>query len=283
VPAATFEAFKAEVEALRNQVAECRLNILREEDLRERFRTLFRSWVSVVSPAIQPLVQNQREFPKLGADLAALAALTTRNRPVAKYRKRINRVIELANSLVLHLPLAVPAQHYTRQSATEELFIRAIPDLPVRLVPSSILGWKRQMEVFLSQQPFDKSVFIMIRYRNRNAGLIAAIKRALSKRGFVGILASDHRITDDLYNPIACLLCCARGIAVFDRPESRQVFNPNVAYELGMLHLLGRECIILKHKSLDILHTDILMKLYLEYGGSFEAQSVVENWLKNNP
>jgi len=50
-----------------------------------------------------------------------------------------------------------------------------------------------------------------------------------------------------------------------------------------MLHLLGRECIILKHKSLDILHTDILMKLYLEYGGSFEAQSVVENWLKNNP
>jgi hypothetical protein len=138
------------------------------------------------------------------------------------------------------------------------------------------------MEAFVSRYPFDKSVFIMIRYRQRNADLIAAIKRTLSRQRFVGILASEHSITDDLYNSIACLLCCGRGLAVFDEPESKQVFNPNVAYELGMMHLLGRECRILKHKRLKVLHTDILMKLYLPYGSGAEAQELLEPWLKGS-
>jgi hypothetical protein len=85
-------------------------------------------------------------------------------------------------------------------------------------------------------------------------------------------------LTDDLYNPIACLLCCARGIAIFDQAEIDQQFNPNVAYELGMLHLLSRPCLILKHSSLKSLQTDILMKLYQPYGTLKEAAKFVSNW-----
>ena len=75
----------------------------------------------------------------------------------------------------------------------------------------------------------------MIRYRAGNAQLITDIKSSLSAQGLKAIVARDHQITDDLYNPIACLLCCSRGIAVFDRPEASAQFNPNVAYELGMM------------------------------------------------
>jgi hypothetical protein len=96
----------------------------------------------------------------------------------------------------------------------------------------------------------------MIRYRERNKSLLKEIKNVLSEQGMNGILASEHNLTDDLYNPIACLLSCSKGIAVFDKADVGQKFNPNVAYELGMLHLLGRGCLILKHRSLK-LHTDI--------------------------
>jgi hypothetical protein len=69
------------------------------------------------------------------------------------------------------------------------------------------------------------------------------------------------------------------GIAIFDQADVRQEFNPNVAYELGMLHLLGRDCLILKHQSLTALHTDILMKLYHEYGTPEAAGIEVLNWI----
>lgn len=119
----------------------------------------------------------------------------------------------------------------------------------------------------------------MARYRKKNELLIKALKRTLRKCHFYGVIASEQHLTDDLYNPIACMLCSARGLAVFDKAEADQVFNPNVAYELGMMHLLGRECRILKHKSLHVLHTDILMKLYLEYSTLVQAASYVKDWL----
>jgi hypothetical protein len=57
------------------------------------------------------------------------------------------------------------------------------------------------------------------------------------------------------------------------------VFNRNVAYELGMMHLLGRTCRILKHSSLTALQTDILMKLYLSYANLEEAGQHLTLWL----
>jgi hypothetical protein len=121
----------------------------------------------------------------------------------------------------------------------------------------------------------------MIRYREGNKSLLKEIKSALSEQGMNGIIASEHNLTDDLYNPIACLLSCSKGIAVFDAAEERQEFNPNVAYELGILHLLGRSCLILKHQSLKTLHTDILMKLYREYATAEDARTEVRNWISS--
>jgi hypothetical protein len=222
-----------------------------------------------------------KEYRKLDDELERIAALTTKYKQTSEYKQRLSNATRLANSLVLVLPPA-SASGAGRHATQDALFIPAIPDLPLALVPNAILGWRREIEAFVAAHPFDQSVFIMIRYRDRNERLIDEIKSALDTHGYNGILAADHRLTDDLYNPIACLLCCARGIAVFDAPEAAQAFNPNVAYELGMMHLLGRECRILKHNSLKVLHTDILMKLYQPFGSLADARGIVESWVGNS-
>jgi len=278
MPADNFEAFKNELATLKAKVASYKKKTLRDELLLERLRTLFRTWTFIIAPTIEPQTKNnKREFLKLGRELESIAKLTNKFKPITEYRKRINRAIQLSNSLVLYLPI----EEKPRQpNPISGLFLPSIPDLPAKFVPNAILGSRSKMEAFVEKHSFDKSVFIMIRYRKRNNALIKAIKSTLKKTGYFGVLASEHNLTDDLYNPIACLLCCSKGIAVFDQAEKQAKYNPNVAYELGMLHLLSRECLILKHKSLRTLHTDILMKLYSKYQTPQEACSHTENWIK---
>ena len=275
MPFVEFETFRAELRSLDEALARGRGKTVREDALRERFRTLFRVWVSAVQPSIRPHLQSTRDFFKLSAELEKLARLASKFKQVSEYRKRLRTSIQLANSLVLLLPVD---QIHGSSGGKNSLFLAGIPDLPNALVPNAIVGWRSRLEVFITEHPFDKSVFIMIRYRDRNKPIIRSIKSALETRGLFGVLASEHSLTDDLYNPVACLLCCSRGVAVFDRAEQDQVFNPNVAYELGMLHLLGRQCLILKHKNLETLQTDILMKLYAPFTDAADAARLVGDW-----
>lgn len=277
MPTTTFEAFKAELYALRDVVSSYTRKTIRDEALRERFRTLFRTWASIVRPAVEHRLQSKREFLKLGAELEAMAQLASKYKSVSDYRKRLNRAIQLSDNLVIFLPAARIERPASIKGS--DLFLPAIPDLPSKFIPNALFGWMSRMEAFLNDYPFDKSVFIMVRYRKKNEKLIKEIKSILSSNGHHGILASEHNLTDDLYNPIACLLCCSKGIAIFDKAEAGAVFNPNVAYELGMLHLLGRECLILKHRTLETLHTDILMKLYLEYTTIVNIRAQIRDWI----
>ena len=278
MPASTLDAFRGELNALARIVSEIQKKTVRDDELRERFRTLFRTWSAAVRPAISQALGSRRESHKLQAELEALAQLASRCMPVTQYRKRLDRAIRLANDLVLYLP-PQDLPPTPRPARTDELFISSIPDLPIRLVPNPLLGWRREMSAFATTHPFDRSVFIMVRYRPRNTGLISEVKQALAEYGLHGILASEHALTNDLYNPIACLLCCSRGIAIFDQAEADQKFNPNVAYELGMLHMLGRDALLLKHRTLEALHTDILMRLYVEYRTPGNATTEVLRWI----
>lgn len=275
--ASSFDPFRSELRTLYDSVHGLQRKSLRDEDLRERFRTLFRVWISSVEPSLRNYLLSKRDLVKLTAELEKLAQLASKYKPVSDYRKRLRRAIQLADGLVIHLPPS-EARKRTDMGARHELFIPTIPDLPLQLVPNPILGWRSRLEAFLNKYPFDKSVFIMIRYRKRNDSVIRSVKASLIKQGLFGVLASEHNLTDDLYNPVACLLCCSRGIAIFDGAERRELFNPNVAYELGMLHLLGRPCLILKHTSLQTLQTDILMKLYKAYSSPEEAARLTVEW-----
>lgn len=277
MPSSNFDSFRAELAAVRDAVGRITKKTVRDDGLRERVRTLFRIWISSIKPSVESSSSSQRGILKLTAELEALAGLANKIKGVADYRKRIKRSIELADQIVLY----IPAQDESEQGETirDDLFLEEVPDLPLSLVPNALLGWRENIRSFLRKHPFDDSVFLMVRYRPRNDKLIQSIKKLAIQHGHYIVLASDHRLTDDLYNSIACLLSCARGLVVFDEPEDGQVFNPNVAYELGMMHLLGRDCRVLKHASLNVLHTDILMKLYHQYSNPDEALGMVQEWL----
>jgi hypothetical protein len=272
-----FDAFKSELNALNDIVRGWENKTIRDSELRERFRILFRTWVSVLHPDLRPIVQNKREFFKLNGELASIAQLSSKFGKVLQYKKHFTRALEYANNLVFFLPAEGKLAH---PSTFDDLFISSVPDLPKSIIPNSIFGWKSKMEAFVDSNVFDRSVFLMIKYRQKNNELLDEIKKVLLKDNLNGILASDHDITDDLYNPIACLLCCSKGIAIFDEPEEDQEHNPNVAYELGMLHLLGRKTLILKHNSLKTLHTDILMKIYRGYETIEDVNQELKDWIK---
>jgi hypothetical protein len=272
-----FESFRAELRSLADSTQSVQSRTLRDDHLRERFRTLFRVWVSSVEPSVKEYANDSRDVFKLSAEIEKLAQLSSKYKPISEYRKRLRVARQLADGLVIYLPqthgaMGTPGKH--------DLFISVIPDLPVSFVPNAIVGWKSRMEAFCREHPFERSVFIMVRYRSRTKSLVQSVKDALAVENLFGVVASEHTITDDLYNPIACLLCCLRGVAIFDKAEERQVFNPNVAYELGMLHLLGRRCLLLKHKSLQTLQTDILMKLYEPFINSTDITKRTSEWVR---
>ena len=276
-----FDAFKIELRAVKEAISSLNKKTIRDEVLILRIQALFRTWVSVIRPTIEPLLPNKKQLLKLSAEVEAIAKLTSKYKSSLEYRKRLNRSIALANNIVLYLPPSKqekPTIHVTE----ETIFIPGIPDVPVKNVPNSLLGWKNQIETFVNKHPFDKSVFIVIKYRKRNRRIIKCIKDALKRNGLYGVLASEQKLTDDMYNPVACLLCCSKGIVVFDKGEIEQIFNPNVAYELGMLHLLRRDCLILKHDTLKVLPSDILMKLYQGYKNVKQIENHIISWLNND-
>jgi hypothetical protein len=273
------DAFREELRTIKLLIHAHQKKTIRNEDTLERIRLLYRSWQSIVAPTIEAFVKSEKDYYKIAFELSKLAKLTSKVKGKSDYTQRLNCAHRLLTNLVLVLPLPKSGHFSSKPATSSDLFLPEIPDLPHALVPNSISGWREEMRLFLQKHPFDSSVFIMVRYRDRNKHILSLIKKELRLRDYHGIVATDYSITDDLYNPIACLLCCARGIAIFDQPESLQEHNPNVAYELGMLNLLGRKHLILKHDSLQSLHTDILMKLYKEYANDGDVRNHLGVWL----
>jgi len=120
----------------------------------------------------------------------------------------------------------------------------------------------------------------MMKFRATNQAMGDFIVESLERHGLRGVRADaqDWNITGDVYNPIAVLLCCKFGIALFDEAEEGQAYSPNVAYELGMLHLQGKECLILRHSSLPPVPFDLIKNLYEEYDKDLHVRRLVTKW-----
>jgi CheY-like chemotaxis protein len=113
-----------------------------------------------------------------------------------------------------------------------------------------LIGFKADIEKRLMQFDYGKNVFLMMKLRSTNTDLSDYIIETLKENGLRGVRADQHEwnITKNVYNPIAVLYCCKFGIALFDEPEEKQAFSPNVAYELGIMHHQNKNCLILKHR-----------------------------------
>ncbi len=131
-----------------------------------------------------------------------------------------------------------------------------------------------------------KTAFIMMRYADTKPHneIASAIKGVLDKNGIKGFLAKDIEYHADLYPNIRTYMYgCKFGIAVFERIEGDD-FNPNVAFELGYMVALGKNVCLLKDKTLNSLHADIIAKLYKNFDTHDIEKTVSQEltkWLKD--
>jgi hypothetical protein len=250
----------------------------------ERIQELVLTWSVNVRPGLAAIdvpkeVLNRADG--LTSKLSRLASGTVR-------RHKITTALSAVRTVFLkQILLEVARIPIGRQAAFPAVgpvsIFPEISDLPNQLVPYAVQGWSAQIRRFLRKNSFGRNVFIMVSYRAALNPLIVAVKDKLVSLGLNPVVAKEHAITNDLYNPIACLLCCSYGVAIFDRPEVTQTHNPNVVYELGMMQLLKRPCVILKHASLKRMPTDLLSMLYEAYSSRDEAaQKLGEWWVRNN-
>ena len=143
-----------------------------------------------------------------------------------------------------------------------------------------LIGFKKEMQNRLERFHYDRNVFLMMKFRPTNELVYPFIKNSLEKNGF-NCVRSDQpewSITENLYNPIAVLYCCKYGIALFDEPEEGNNFSPNVAYELGMMQLQGKNCLVLCHTKLPEMPFDFIKDLHKRYSKELEIEEIVLEW-----
>ncbi|MGC1615863.1 MAG: hypothetical protein WA736_14350 [Candidatus Acidiferrum sp.] len=270
---------RKEIDAISTAMRAARARVPPDDPLIDRIQELVYTWSTNVQPGLTTIGVPTEVVNRADAAFLSLARGTARAATRAQLLNGLSRarrtLIEQILLEVAKLPRALQIGGVT---SAQKVLIPEIPDLPNELIPNALQGWIPQIREFLRRNNFDRNVFIMISYKDSLSPLIGKISRKLIELKLNPILARDHPITDDLYNPIACLLCCNYGIAVFDRPEVQQVHNPNVVYELGMIQLLKRPCVILKHNKLKRMPTDILSRLYENYLTSEDAVQGIENW-----
>lgn len=172
----------------------------------------------------------------------------------------------------------------------ENLIVNAAAEVPDELVidaserfrlPAPLVGHKEAIRRRLSRTDYDHNVFLMMKFRSGNKASFGFLRETLEDRGYNCVRADQRQwnITKDVYNPLAVLFCCRYGIALFDEPEDGAFYNPNVAYELGVMHLLRKECLILRHDGLPFPPFDLISRLHKTYGRDIEMREAVFRWL----
>lgn len=164
------------------------------------------------------------------------------------------------------------------EEAIDELIVDGKNSFPL---PPSLVGRKAAMVQRLKKTNYARNVFLMMKFRPENEKTWLFIRETLAARGFNCVRADQNEwnITKDVYNPIAVLFCCKYGIALFDEPEEGAYYNPNVAYELGMMHYQKKECLILRHQALPGPPFDLIKNLHKTYSRDIELRSAVQEWL----
>jgi hypothetical protein len=240
----------------------------------------FLSWANL-RPEIQRVGLDSKTLEEIDERFTKLVRLTTGAAPRKSYESELSAVYKLLAEDINDF--GIRAALFPAPIASPRILklIPQISDLPDELVPRPLLGWLPRLKKFLSKSPFENNVFIMVAYRQRTASLLKAVTNVVKQFDLNPVIAKDNELTDDLYNPIANLLCCKYGIAIFDRGDVDQKHNANVVYELAMMQMLQRPCIIVKHSDVASMPSDFLHKLYRSYTTTSEATNCISKWLQS--
>ena len=144
---------------------------------------------------------------------------------------------------------------------------------------NSLVGFKKPIQA--RTEEYERNVFLMMKFRDNNELVYKFIKKQLEENGFKCIRADEPEwnITRNVYNPLAIIYCCKYGIALFDEPEDGNQFSPNVAYELSMMHLQGKNCLVLLHKDLPSVPFDFIKDLHKKYSKDLALEELVSRWI----
>jgi len=144
---------------------------------------------------------------------------------------------------------------------------------------------KESFERFKHDYPDPTKVaFIMMQFGKTKAHneIVKAIRRVLNSHDISGVKADDKQYHDDLFpNVMTYLYGCGFGIAVFERIEAEK-FNPNVSLEVGYMLALKKSVCLLKDKTLETLHTDLVGKLYKAFDTQDPIKTIpdkITQWL----
>ncbi|MEZ3436599.1 MAG: hypothetical protein K1W34_18720 [Lachnospiraceae bacterium] len=189
-----------------------------------------------------------------------------------------NVIINRSNVTDLHRKIRLLMDKYTNIDKQEDkLYVS--PTQYFRL--HNLSYYKDRLTRQLKEYPYEKNFFLMMKFRKNNEAFYGFIKNELEKYGYNCVRADEPEwnLTNNVYNPIAVLDCCKYGIALFDEPEEGANYNPNVAYELGIMQDQGKPCLILKHSALKAVPFDLVKELYKSYTREIEFQKIFKDWL----
>ena len=137
------------------------------------------------------------------------------------------------------------------------------------------------MNPLLDISPYEKNVFVMMRYRETNQfeHIEEVIRKSLSEYSLHAHLAKDRVYTQLLWENIKIYLeGCHFGIAIFEEIDDRD-FNPNISIELGYMLAQEKRCLLLKEQRMKTLPTDMCGHLYKNFD-MFNIKSSISNQIE---
>lgn len=196
-------------------------------------------------------------------------------------------IVNSSNRDEFHRKIRLLVEKYSDRFEDRKV-LHLAPNIKI-LLPKALVGYKDQMVRALSRSPFEKNIFLMMKFRKNNMKYYDAIKLCLERYGYNCIRADlpEWDITRETHNYIAVAMCCKYGIALFDEPEVftkgdiayRIDYSPNVAYELGLMQAYDKNCLVLKHSSLSDAPFDLVKDLLVTYD-DLDMIPKIEKWVK---
>ena len=155
------------------------------------------------------------------------------------------------------------------------------------------------LERFHQDDPFDRSVFVMMKFSDRAKmeewqiecleAVYGAVKDELDRHGLVARRADQktYATSKQLWDNLCVyMLGCRYGVAILEDHVGDEL-NPNVALEYGFMKGLGREVVLLKERRFKHLRADYVGTIPKDFdiGASDHVpdkrsiQDAVQNWL----
>jgi hypothetical protein len=165
-------------------------------------------------------------------------------------------------------------------------------------MPNVYHHFASELERFHNDDPFDRSVFVMMKFPDSAAmnewqlqcleDIYSAVKDELYRHGLVARRADKktYATSKQLWDNLCIyLLGCRFGVAILEDHVGDEL-NPNVALEYGFMKGLGREVVLLKERRFKHLRADLVGTIPKDFDiGSDHAldkrsiQDAIANWL----